>query len=79
VCYAGASEAWAMGVAGIAMHYRNNAWSSTLVPLGRTLYGVSFSSVYDGWAVGQGGAFYHYTSSSDVAPTTLGRVKALFR
>ncbi len=56
-------EGWAVGAAGMIVHYHNGVWTRVASPItqeGGALYSVSMVSATEGWAVGNYGAILHY-------------------
>lgn len=66
-------QAWAVGEAGIILHYDGESWRQVESPTEEGLHAVAFSSADDGWAVGQAGTILRYRGGawhSVSAPTT---------
>jgi photosystem II stability/assembly factor-like uncharacterized protein len=75
----GPGDAWAVGAQGLALHYNGSSWIPGSTPVTLELNGVDFVNSLNGWAVGAGGCVLRYQSETGVAPSSVGRVKALFR
>lgn len=67
VAYDGRSSAFAVGQAGVILHWNGGAWTedpaSSLLTLSQ-LNAIAFASSGEGWAVGAGGTILHYNGSS---------------
>lgn len=59
-------DLWAVGKAGLLMHYDGQKWNPAVLPPGATpdLYGVWGSSGSDVWAVGSVGQLLHYDGTA---------------
>ncbi len=56
-------EGWAVGAAGMIVHYHNGVWTRVASPItqeGGALYSVAMVSATEGWAVGNYGTILHY-------------------
>ncbi|MCB9558195.1 MAG: hypothetical protein H6707_18915 [Deltaproteobacteria bacterium] len=58
-----AKEAWAVGTAGMILHYDGVAWLSVASGVSVTLTGVWAASSNDVWAVGENGTILHFDGS----------------
>jgi hypothetical protein len=80
VDYPAASVAWTLGDEGKGKFYDGNMWRMYNTHFTQTVYGVSFCSAIDGWAVGQGGTILKYIEGEPgVAPASWGKIKAVFQ
>lgn len=73
------TDAWAVGGEGVWCHLIGSQWYRGFMPWNIEAYGVSFAGPMDGWAVAAGGVIWRYTTGTGAAPTSLGRVKAVFK
>lgn len=64
ICMVSADEGWAVGEAGIVVHYKDDVFSEERLPDGATAYEVVFSGPSDGWAIGSSGTLYHWDGAS---------------
>ncbi|UCH78834.1 MAG: hypothetical protein JSU81_02470 [Candidatus Coatesbacteria bacterium] len=76
-----ATAGWAACDGGTILQYKYGQWNkeSTNPPTRENFNGICMASVGKGWAVGGGGTIYEYRRFPEVSPTSLGRVKALFK
>ncbi len=72
---------WAVCDGGTILRYKDGRWKKESInpPTNKDFSGIDMVSAKNGWAVGAGGIIYEYRSFPAVSPTSLGRVKALFR
>jgi hypothetical protein len=59
-----ASDVWAVGEVGTAVHFDGNAWTRVSTNATASLRGVWAASASDVWAVGDGGTILHYDGQS---------------
>lgn len=55
-----ASEGWAVGAGGLALHWNGTQWESVPTGVSSTLLSVDTYSSTEAWAVGEGGIFLHW-------------------
>ena len=54
-------DAWAVGEAGVMLHYSGGKWTIGPQVTTQPLNGIDMLSATDGWAVGDGGTILHFT------------------
>ncbi len=55
-----AGEGWAVGSAGLIVHYNSAGWTPVASSTGKSLFDVSFGDADHGWAVGDNGTILFY-------------------
>ncbi len=80
MAFNGANDGWAVCDKGTVIHYDGVGWSIINIspPTTENFSGMNMLGTTGGWAVGTAGTIYEYRNNPDVAPTSLGRVKAMF-
>jgi photosystem II stability/assembly factor-like uncharacterized protein len=80
MAFNGPIDGWAVCDGGVVLRYDGISWKKVTTKPATT---ENFSGMYmvdtqTGWAVGQNGTIYEYRNYAAVAPSSLGKVKALF-
>lgn len=81
MAFNGPTDGWAVCDTGVVLRYNGVEWTKveTNPPTTQDFSGMCMVNTQTGWAVGKNGTIYQYRNFPGVAPTSLGKVKALFQ
>jgi photosystem II stability/assembly factor-like uncharacterized protein len=77
--FTGPTDGWAACDDGVILHYDGVSWKTyeTSPPTEQSFSGLYMFDATHGWAVGTNGTIYEYRNFPAVAPSSLGKIKAL--
>jgi len=81
MAFNGPTDGWAVCDGGVILRYDGVEWKKVDInpPTTQNFSGMYMVNNETGWAVGQSGTIYEFTLTHAVEPTSVGKVKTLFR